>query len=121
MKSITLNKSNFKSFVEDHPFVVVLFTADWCDPCKQFEPIFETEAARHDELVFGKVNIDDSADITDFFNIQHAPTLLAIRDQIIVDGAHGAMTTEEFSGMLNLWKTINTTEINRHFDSNPKF
>lgn len=118
MKAIVLDRSNFKQVIEQHPFVIVLFTADWCEPCQLFEPIFEAEASYHTAITFAKVDIDENPHISDFFNIQHAPTLLAIRDEIVVDGTHGAMNAEEFSQLIQLWKNINTTEINRHFAKN---
>lgn len=114
-KTINLNQNNFKQMIELHPFVIVLFTADWCEPCQLFEPIFDAEASYHSAITFAKVDIDENPHISEFFNIQHAPTLLAIRDAIIVDGTHGAMNAEEFSQLIQLWKNINTTEINRHF------
>jgi thioredoxin 1 len=118
MKTTTFNESNFKHMIELHPFVIVLFTADWCEPCQLFEPIFDAEASYHSEIIFAKVDIDENPNISDYFNIKHAPTLLAIRDEIIVDGTHGAMNAEEFSQLILLWKNINTTEINRHFAKN---
>lgn len=118
MKTITLDESNFKQMIEQYSFLIVLFTADWCEPCQLFEPIFDVEANYHTAITFAKVDIDANPHIADFFNIQHAPTLLAIRDEIIVDGTHGAMNAEEFSQLIQLWKNINTTEINRHFAKN---
>jgi thioredoxin 1 len=118
MKTMTLNESNFKQIIQQHPFVIVLFTADWCEPCQLFEPMFDAEASYHTEIIFDKVDIDENRYISDFFNIQHVPTLLAIRDEIILDGTHGAMNAEEFSQLIQLWKNINTTEINRHFAKN---
>jgi thioredoxin 1 len=118
MKTIILNQRNFKQVIEQHPFVIVLFTADWCEPCQLFDPIFEAEASYHTEIIFAKVDIDENPNISDFFNIQHAPTLLAIREKIVIDGTHGAMNAEELSQLIQLWKNINTTEINRHFAKN---
>lgn len=118
MKTMSLNESNFKQIIQQHPFVIVLFTADWCEPCQLFEPMFDAEASYHTAITFAKVDIDANPHIADFFNIQHVPTLLAIRDEIIVDGTHGAMNAEEFSHLIQLWKDINTTEINRHFAKN---
>lgn len=120
MKTMILNQSNFKQVIEQHPFVILLFTADWCEPCQLFEPIFDAEASYHTAITFAKVDIDENPQISDFFNIQHAPTLLAVRDTIIVDGTHGAMNAEEFSQLIQLWGNINTTEINRHFANHPR-
>ncbi|EUJ10664.1 thioredoxin domain-containing protein [Methylophilaceae bacterium 11] len=120
MSTITLNKHNFKHTIEQSNFVIVLFTADWCEPCKLFETIFNDQSNSNTEIVFGKVNIDDDPLIADYLNIQQVPTVLAIRETIIVDGIHGAMNSIEFMQMIRVWANIRTTEFNRHFSNTGK-
>lgn len=120
MQTITLTRDNFKHTIEHNPFVIVLFTADWCDPCKTFEPIFNAQASNQPDIVFGTVNVEDEPFIAEYFNIQQVPAMLAIRATIIVDGIHGLLNAVEFAQMIRVWENINTTEINRHFSSASK-
>jgi len=49
MAVLTLNKANFKSTIENNPFVIVDFWAPWCDPCVAFTPTLSPTAHREAE------------------------------------------------------------------------
>lgn len=59
---------------------VVKFYADWCGPCKMMNPIVEKAAAEFPQVQFVAVNIDESRDISEKFNIQGVPTIVLVKD-----------------------------------------
>jgi thioredoxin 1 len=97
MSVIELTSENFASTVLQSrlPFIVD-FWAEWCAPCKLISPIVETIADEQvDRLAFGKLNVDEQADIAASFGIRSIPTLLVFVAGEPVDAIIGAMPKEE--------------------------
>jgi thioredoxin 1 len=115
MSIITLTKANFKEIIESNHFVIVDFWAQWCEPCLAFTPVFQQAAALHPDIIFGMLNSDTDGDIAKFFNIEQIPCVLAIKDQIVIDGVVGVMPREKFAESISQWRNFDNAEINRHF------
>lgn len=120
MAVLALNKANFKKTIERNAFVIIDFWADWCEPCIAFTEIFEQLAANRSDIVFGRLDIDQDPDIASYFHIKQIPCVLAIRDQVVIDGQVGAMTAVEFERLIKQWHAFDTSEINRHFSAKEK-
>ena len=56
---------------------IVLFSADWCFPCKSVTPILE-ELERDNIFSLYKVDTDEEYELSKFFNIRSIPTLLFV-------------------------------------------
>lgn len=115
MSVITLTKASFKEVIESNHFVIVDFWAQWCEPCLAFTPIFQQAAEQHPDIIFGMLNSDTDGDIAKFFNIAQIPCVLAIKDQVVIDGVVGVMPPEKLAESITQWRNFDNTEINRHF------
>jgi thioredoxin len=91
MPVLTITEDNFNEIVEAHPIVVLDFWATWCGPCRSFSPVFEAAAARHPDLVFGKIDTDAEAGLSKAFGIRSVPSLMIIREKILVVRESGAL------------------------------
>lgn len=91
MTTLTITEDNFNQILEDHPIVVLDFWATWCGPCKSFAPVFEAAAAKHTDIVFGKIDTDEEQSLAKAFNIRSVPTLMVIREKIMVIRESGAL------------------------------
>ena len=61
--------------------VLVDFYADWCVPCKMFAPVFDAVAEElGDQMVFGKLNVDENMEIAENYQVSHIPTLILFKD-----------------------------------------
>lgn len=71
--------------------VVVDLWAPWCEPCKTLGPILEQAvAATNGAVELAKVNVDESPQTAQAFQVQSIPAVYAMRDGKVVDGFIGA-------------------------------
>ena len=84
MATVELTAENFNEAVTDGTLVLVDFWAEWCGPCRMFGPVFEKASERHPDAVFGKVDTEAEPELAATFNIASIPTLMIIRDNIVL-------------------------------------
>ena len=97
MAEITVTGANFAEDVlkSDKP-VLIDFWATWCGPCRMIAPNVEKIAEDHAaELVVGKVNVDEEADLAEEFGIRSIPTLILFRNGRPVAQTLGYKTVEQ--------------------------
>ncbi|MFZ0667259.1 MAG: thioredoxin [Acidimicrobiales bacterium] len=84
--------------------VVVDLWAPWCGPCRTLGPILEEVVDEtNGDIVLVKVNVDENPRISQAFQVQSIPAVLALKDRKVVDGFIGAIPrneVEEFVGRL---------------------
>ncbi|MDZ7731753.1 MAG: thioredoxin [Acidimicrobiia bacterium] len=80
--------------------VVVDLWAPWCGPCKTLGPILEkVVGATNGKVELAKVNVDESPQVAQAFQVQGIPAVYAMKDGKVVDGfvgAQGEAAVQEF-------------------------
>ena len=91
MATTSITAENFDAVVSANGTVVLDFWAAWCGPCRTIAPVFEKVSDSFPDVTFGKVDTEDQQDLARAFNIMSIPTLMIIRDQIVIFHQAGAV------------------------------
>ncbi len=78
--------------------VVIDFFATWCGPCKKIAPHFEKLAELYPQVTFLKVDVDESPELVDQYQIQAMPTFVFLKDGAVVKRIEGADLREMEQG-----------------------
>ena len=113
MTTIELTEKNFEERVKAAEIIVIDFWASWCGPCRAFAPTFEAAAARHPDIVFGKVNTEAEPNLAASFQISAIPTLIVIRDGIILTMQRGALSPPMLEELIEKVRAVDMEEVER--------
>lgn len=91
--TLELTDSNFQSTVLDSDKLsMVDFWAVWCGPCLAVAPVVEKLAQEYkDQVVIGKVDVDNNPEVALQYGIRSIPTILFIKNGKVVDKQVGAV------------------------------
>lgn len=70
--------------------VVVDFWATWCGPCKKIGPKFRELSAKHEDVLFFKVDVDEHTDLCEDLGINLMPTFKFFKGGECVDTLEGS-------------------------------
>ncbi|WP_374001014.1 thioredoxin family protein [Bdellovibrio bacteriovorus] len=113
MAVIEVTKSNIQDIVEKNNMIILDFWATWCAPCRRFAPIFESVAAKHPDVIFGKIDTEAEVELADKFQIKSIPTLMIIKESDIIFSQPGALPEEIFEQIVVKAKEIDMEEVRK--------
>lgn len=97
-----VNKSEFSEITKSEKLTLVDFFADWCGPCQMLSPVLEDILKEHsDKVEIVKVDVDESQDLAQEFEVSSIPTLIFFKGSIAVDKLTGFQSKDALVAKIN--------------------
>ena len=79
MSIVKITKENFEEVVlKAEKRVLIDFWATWCGPCRMIAPFVEEIAQEREDIIVGKIDVDEERDLAIQFGIASIPTLVVM-------------------------------------------
>jgi thioredoxin len=111
MATRPLTVADFDEVTRGEGIVLVDFWAAWCGPCVRFAPIFERVSEKHPDIVFAKVDTEAEALLAEEFEIRSIPTIMAIRDGVLVFQQPGSLPEQALESLIGLVRELDMDEV----------
>jgi thioredoxin 1 len=113
MAVINLTAAQFEQTIENNDMVIFDFWAEWCGPCKQFGPIFEEVAAKHPDIVFAKVNVEEEQELAGMFQVRSIPMLALMREKVVVYANPGAIPANNLEEAIQQLRNLDMEKVHQ--------
>jgi thioredoxin 1 len=80
--------------------MILYFTADWCNPCKQTKPIVEELNREQIMAKFFIIDVDSEIEMAQDFEIKSVPTFVVIKDNKEIHRVTGAKTRQQLEELI---------------------
>ena len=76
-----------------------------------FAPIFERASEKYDDIVFGKVDTEAQRELAGAFQITSIPTLMAIRDRVVLYAQPGALPEAALEDLIKQIRDVDMDQV----------
>ncbi|NLC97616.1 MAG: thioredoxin [Actinomycetales bacterium] len=111
MSAINLTEATFEETINSEGILLIDWWAEWCGPCKQFAPIFESAAEKHQDITFAKIDTEAEQNLAGAVGITSIPTLMAFRDGILLYAQPGALPAEALDQIIEQVQALDMDKV----------
>ena len=113
MATVALTTENFDEVTGKGGIVLVDFWASWCGPCVRFAPTYERSSEKHPDITFGKVDTEAEQALAAKFDIRSIPTIMAVRDGVIVFSQPGALPESALESLIEQVEGLDMDDVKK--------
>lgn len=113
MATLELTEQTFADTVGGNEIVLVDFWASWCGPCRTFAPVYENVSEDNPDIVFAKVDTEAEQGLAGYFQISSIPTLMAIRDGVVLYSQAGALPQPALESLVQAIRDVDMEDVRR--------
>jgi thioredoxin 1 len=106
-----LTTETFFPTVRRDGIALVDWWAAWCGPCRAFAPIYAQVAAKHPDIVFGKVDTEAEPALAGAFQIRSIPTLMVFRDGILLLAQPGMLPAHALEALIERVRALDMEQV----------
>ena len=111
MTTKNLTTADFMEVTSAEGITLVDFWAEWCGPCHRFAPVFEKVSENHPDITFAKVDTEAEQALAAEFQIYSIPTIMAIRDGVVVYQQAGALPEHLLENLISKVRELDMEEV----------
>ncbi len=111
MTTKNLTATEFVEATGGEGITLVDFWAEWCGPCHRFAPVYEKVSEKHPDITFAKVDTEAEQALAVEFQIYSIPTIMAIRDGVVVYQQAGALPEHLLENLISKVRELDMDEV----------
>ena len=111
MATVAVTQETFADTIGNEGITLIDFWATWCPPCRAFAPIFERASEKHSDITFAKIDTDAEQMLAAEFDIRSIPTIMAVRDGIVVFSQPGALPERALESLIEKVRELDMEDV----------